>query len=236
MVWPALAQNDRLSDIEKMEVVPKKDKKKASKPAFRDRKTLSMDYVNHYACGWNLMNGPVFKNGFGPSMEYIFNWFGISYSPSNWFSIDVCVDFKADRYTALPEYEFSILDDGNLKVSDNTAHDKMRSTVSTETALSIPVALCFHSRYAGLKLGVDVNVPGKKNNMTDVISKYQDGNTSIRATTSGGIPGELTYDYFAAILFGDIIGVYCKYCPCDRFPTANFKIANYFTLGLYLNL
>ena len=169
-------------------------------------------------------------------MEYYFNWFGLSYSPVNWLSLDVSLDFKADRFTALPEYEFSILEDGNLKVSDNTVRDKMRSTVRNETALCIPVSLCFHSRYAGLKVGVDINIPGRKNNMTEVTSKYQDGNTSIVATTTGGIPGVLTYDYFAAVLLGDLVGAYFKYCPCNRFPTANFTIGNYCTLGIYLNL
>ena len=215
------AAKDRLSEIEEM-TVPEKNKAVKLPDSFSEFSLLS-----HYGFGMHNVSGsPAFRDRFGRSRERFVNLCQVSLRPTGWLYFDLGVDFRADAYEALPGKEFSFADK-SLTVSDRDDLSSLRSYFSTGS-FSIPLAVHLHSDYVGFRAGAELFRPLRK--MT-VRSSYAIGDTHYSTWTRGTSIRGMGYDLFAALLVGDMVGVYYRYYPGYKVTGGNFSFG-YSTLGV----
>lgn len=217
---------DRLKELEEKAAEVKQHKK-----ANTAGNLFSCEALTHVAYGWHNVEGDAFRSKFGPSGEFFFNAFELSFNPASWLSLSAGLDLGWNYYKLNKDNYFDVLSDNSLDIiaagSETWKSSKLRSF-----DLAVPAIISLKFDWFSLRFGAEAVFP--MNGRNTVISKYSQGGDSYDVRTKGGELEKSFLRYLAVIDF-DGLGIIYKYCPEAIVPGSEM-IKSCQTLGIILSL
>ena len=170
---------------------------------------VSLDAASHIGFGYNLLKSDDFTTS--SSEEFFVNILNLKVYPTEWFGIEVGVDYKTMGFDS-KENAFFLDNDKKIqagKVADVISGnpEKFRSRFRSNT-FSVPVMLKFEAGTTSIGLGVegDMNLNGR------VKSKYFEDGKKVKDIKKGAQFTKYNYNFLATLSF-DGTGVYFRYYP-----------------------
>lgn len=170
---------------------------------------VSLDAASHIGFGYNLLKSDDFTTS--SSEEFFVNILNLKVYPTDWFGIEVGVDYKTMGFDS-KENAFFLDNDKKIqagKVADVISGnpEKFRSRFRSNT-FSVPVMLKFEAGTTSIGLGVegDMNLNGR------VKSKYFEDGKKVKDIKKGAQFTKYNYNFLATLSF-DGTGVYFRYYP-----------------------
>lgn len=188
----AFAQNDNAFEI-----------------ASSESGVVSLDAASHIGFGYNLLKSNDFTAS--GSEEFFVNILNLNVYPTEWFGIEVGVDYKTMNFDSR-ENAFFLDSDKKIqagKITDviSGSPEKFRSRFRSNT-FSVPVMFKFKAGTTSIGLGVegDMNLNGRVKN------KYFEDGKKVKDIQKGAQFNKYNYNLLATLSF-DGTGVYFRYYP-----------------------
>lgn len=218
----AAAQEDGKDRLDELESIADKVKTRKSKKA---EKLVNFDILHRFGYGYNTaLDFKGLSTKRSDSREIWFNAAALTLNAASFFSVDLALNLKWDRYMADGDNYIYLDSEREIKFADISVQKAqypaasdfkvIRSQIGT-FALEIPLGLDFHWNDFSFRAGAAAGL------ITSAVQKerIEYGYTAVGKKVYEAAVNPFYYSFFGEISFSDI-GVYVKYTPAEIIPGA----------------